>query len=344
MRILIVGSKQEWAFENHYLKHLEPLCDCINIFAAHDMFYDYYYTSIRNKLLFRLGLSNIYSSINNKLVKYLQDKPYDIVWVFKGMELYPKTITLIKEMGIKLVNLNPDHPFIHTYRGSGNKNVLESIPYFHLHLCYNLNVKKRIENNYNIWCEWLPFGFEQRPDQSFPSAQEEVLRCCFIGNPDNYRSEVLLKIAESGIPLDLYGNQWEKWLKPTMALDIRYHDPVYKNDFDKTAIKYRLHINIFRPHNDNSHNMRSLEMPGLGCIMLAPESKEHHLLFKENKEVFFYNNIQDLLTKALFILNMPYEEALHIRMHCRTMSAEKGYDYASRAKQVSTYFKKLIGR
>ncbi|WP_179333438.1 glycosyltransferase family protein [Winogradskyella costae] len=342
MKILVVGSKKDWAFENHYLKHLKPLCSKVETFAAHDMFYDYYYKSIVNKLLFRSRFSSIYKTINKNLLSHLDENKYDVVWVFKGMEIFPETLVKMKKRGIKLVNLNPDHPFVHTFRGSGNKNVLNSIPHFDLHLCYNLNVKKKIEDTFGVWCEWLPFGFERRDYDSFPTEDTELKRCCFIGNPDAFRAQVLLKIAESGLPLDLYGNNWNQWVRPKEGLDINYNEPVYKSDFDKVALKYRLHLNIFRPHNDNSHNMRTFEMPGIGCIILAPNSEEHQLLFKEDKEVFYYSTDEEMLSKASKILALDYSDALEIRNRCREVSKERGYDYESRAKEALLYFTKLL--
>ncbi len=341
MRILIIGSEKEWAFENHYIKHLRDLGVEVDCYAVHDLFYSYYYKSIVNKLIFRLGLSNIYNKINNQLLTLINNSQYNIIWVFKGMEIYPQTLKKIREKKIKLVNLNPDHPFIHTTRGSGNNNVLESIPYYDLHLCYNLPVKKRIEEKYHLACEWLPFGYEQS-EVVIPKEKDEIKRACFIGNPDAYRAQQLLEIIQAGIPLDLFGNAWDKWIKPMDNADINFFPPIYKENFNKVASKYRLQLNIFRPHNDNSHNMRTFEMPGLACIMLAPDSEEHQRLFTENKEAFFYRSSEEMIEKAHSILDMNYETALAIRYAACNRSAESGYTYKERAKQVLSIFKNLL--
>lgn len=341
MKILIVGSKKEWAFENHYLKHMARCCDKIEIFEAHDMFYDYYYKSIVNKVKFRLGVSKIYNQINNLLLELLDKESYDIVWVFKGMEIYPKTLRKIKGKGIKLVNLNPDHPFIYTSKGSGNKNVLDSIPFFDLHLCYNLNVKNKIENETGVRSEWLPFGYEQRDENEVITEDKEIKRACFIGNPDEYRAKTLKKLAAKGIPMDMYGNNWKAWIGQNEGLDIKCFKPIYKEEFDETAIKYRLQLNIFRPHNDNSHNMRTFEMPGLGCIMLAPDSEEHQMFFKVKEEAYFYTDIDDMALQAEEILKMPFSQAVKIRQSAVQRSLRSGYSYSSRAKTVCDFFESM---
>ena len=340
MRILIIGSNKKWAFENHYIKHLNNIGQQVKSFPAHDLFYAYYYKSLLNKLIFRSGLSSIYQSINNELIRLTETEKFDILWIFKGMEIFPETLDKIKKRGIKLVNFNPDHPFIHTFRGSGNANVTNSIGCYNLHLCYNLSVKNRIETEFKIKCEWLPFGYEET-DVHFPSEKIEILRGCFIGNPDKYRASTIKQLAEKGIPIDLYGHNWKKWVPARQGMEISYHPAVYKGDFNKVATQYRLQLNIFRPHNDNSHNMRTFEMPGLGCIMLAPESKEHSLLFNDTDEAFFYKSEEDLYGKANLILNMDYETALAIRKKAIQRSVNSEYSYRNRAAQVIEIFKTL---
>ena len=41
-------------------------------------------------------------------------------------------------------------------------------------------------------------------------AQEEVLRTCFLGNPDALRADFISDLASRGIPIDVYGRNWSK--------------------------------------------------------------------------------------------------------------------------------------
>jgi spore maturation protein CgeB len=340
MNILIIGSIKEWAFENHYIKHLKKLEISVDSFPAHDIFFSYYYKSILNKIKFRLKISSIYQRINKELLEVTKNKRYDVIWIFKGMEIYPQTLQELKDREITLVNFNPDHPFMHTYSGSGNSNVKKSIGIFDLHLCYNLAVKKRIESEFKIKCVWLPFGYEEDAI-TIPNKNEEIVRACFIGNPDIFRAKIIINLARKGVPIDLYGNNWKDWIKESSELKVSIHPAVYKNDFNKVATLYRLQLNIFRPHNENSHNMRTFEMPGFGCIMLAPISKEHTVLFKDKEEVYFYEDELELHSKALSILDMDYETALTIRRNAIKRSVVSKYSYRHRAIQVLEIFQEL---
>lgn len=118
MKILVVGSKKEWAIENHYVKHLRSFGVDIECYYAHDIFYEYFYKSMLNKALFRGGFSKIYEIINTDLIKIVEENHYDIVWIFKGMEIFPRTLEILKSKGAYLTNFNPDHPFLYNFKGS----------------------------------------------------------------------------------------------------------------------------------------------------------------------------------------------------------------------------------
>src|SRR5437763_6451777 len=112
MKVLIVGSAHEAAMEHAYIVHLTEMRIPNQLFPAQNIFYDYYYTNFLNKIKFRLGISGILNSINRQLIQKVESYRPDVLLVFKGMEIFPETLSKIKSAGVKLVNYNPDNPFI----------------------------------------------------------------------------------------------------------------------------------------------------------------------------------------------------------------------------------------
>lgn len=202
-------------------------------------------------------------------------------------------------------------------------------------------IKSKIEKEFNIRSIWLPFGYEETT-VDLPEEKDEILRACFIGNPDKFRADLIMGLAENGVPLTLFGNNWDKWISLQKTADIHYHPAIYKNDFNETATRYRVQLNSFRPHNENSHNMRTFEMPGLGCIMVAPKSDEHEILFKDGKEVLLYKNKVELVTQTLKILNLDYESAMQLRHSALTRSMNSGYSYKARTKKLLGIFETVL--
>ena len=112
MKIIIVGADTTHGIERYYIKYLRESGAEVLLFAAQNLFYEYYQKGLHHKILFRAGVSPIYPIINFKLKKQISKEKPDIVWVFKGMEIYPSTLRWIRAQKIKLINYNPDNPFL----------------------------------------------------------------------------------------------------------------------------------------------------------------------------------------------------------------------------------------
>jgi len=329
-RILIVGSNQVWSLERIYFKHLQSLGHEMELFAAQDQFYSYYGKGFINKLIFRSGLSNIYRGINEELIKKVNEFNPELIWVFKGMELLPSTLKQIKVHGAILVNYNPDNPFLFSGRGSGNINITRSMDSYHAHFTYDRNIQQTIIKKYKLPCYLLPFGFELSSELYYDcTQQEEVLKLCFIGNPDAERIKILEQLAEF-LPLDVYGNHWEKY---TTNKNITSNPPVYGVEFWKTLYRYRVQLNLMRPHNPNSHNMRSFEVPAVGGIGLFPDTIDHKEYFYNAGMVYLFSNTKSCIYEATSILNLAPDKAKEKRIHAHKASWEKEYDYLDRTKQ-----------
>lgn len=338
-RIMLIGSDKVWSLERIYCKHLVTLGHEVELFAAQNIFYDYYGKNIFNKIVFRAGLSGIFRSINDELVKRVEKFQPNLVWVFKGMEVLPDTLERVKAMGIKTVNYNPDNPFFFSGSGSGNQNVTRSIKLYDLHFTYDRDILHNIESRYKIPCCMLPFGFELAEELYEKSCQqEELIKVCFLGNPDKWRVEFLEQIAEE-VAVDVYGNNWHIFTKHR---NISVFGPVYGEDFWKTLYRYRVQLNLLRPHNPASHNMRSFEIPGVGGIGLFPRTVDHEEYFESMGIANLYTGPGDCVNKAKQLLNLSPHQAALLRKNARKLSLESGYDYYSRTKQFLENIKKIM--
>ena len=251
---------------------------------------------------------------------------YDVILVFKGMEVRRRTLITLRNKGIYLFNYNPDHPFVYFGRGSGNKNVLQSIKLYHHHFSYSKRIIQDLKNKFQVSASWLPFAYEECHK---PITEDEINAVCFIGNADRDRAEAINELILNRIHVDVFGNNWRRFLKPNPYLKI--HKPVYGKEFITVAQKYRIQLNLFRPQNIGSHNMRSFEMPSLGCIMLAPYSEEHDSFFKANEEAFYFKK-DSLVTCVKHILNLDPIEALKIRENAYNRCVTSNYHYRDRIK------------
>lgn len=340
MKILIVGAADDFAIENFYAKNMSALGWEVTRFDAPGMFYNYYRGGLLNKLLFKSGISQIYRKINQKLIQSIITIKPDVIWIFKGMEIFPETLKWIKSRQIILVNFNADNPFIFSGTGSGNSNISNSIRLYDLHFTYNQDIRQQLEaiSPGNVW--YLPFGFEL-PESVLDECkkQKEIIKTCFLGNPDAKRAAFIQALTSRGIQIDLYGNNWDSFVKND---SVTIHPEVRGLDFWKTLRRYRIQLNLMRIHSEDSHNMRTFEVPGVGGIMLAKNTTEHLGLFTDKKEAWFYADEESCASFARALLNMSESEADDIRKAARKRSLEDGYQYKDRALFVSTVIKQYL--
>lgn len=329
MKILIIGSDYNWSIERVYKRELQKLGHEVSHAPVQNWYYDFYYKSIIHKALVRLGLTRLQTKIQKRLLAELKGQFFDLIWVFKGMELTPQTVQTIKLQTKRLINFNPDNPFVFSGKGSGNNNITKSIHLYDEHFTYDHKVKGKIKSEFNLKCTLVPFGFDNEVISTEElNKVEEIKAVCFVGNPDAYRVGILQEILNKGLPLHVYGHDWSKHLKhPKLTI----HGPVYGKEYYKTLRKYRVQLNIMRVHNLDSHNMRSIEVPGCGGILLAPRTKDHEAFFEEGKEAFYYNDEKDLVHQAKKILELDNFNANSLRMKASSR-VESNYSYTPLTK------------
>lgn len=292
------------------------------------------------KLFARISPSFGFELANSQLLSDVEKFSPDIVWIFKGMEIYPKTLKLIKQKGIKLVNYNLDHPFNFISRGSGNKNVLDSFLLYDLHFTYSQEIKKEVISRFSIKnIEYLPFGFDDRIIlDPFTGLRKD--RICFVGFGDQQRLSFIKKILEMGYSIDLYGNNWNKLLKKPFP-NLRIFSGKVGKEYYELLRSYRVQLNILRSHNFNSHNMRSFEIPSVGGIMLTDATLEHKNFFVDKSDSLLFENINELDNRLRWVFNLSSDQLNSLSYNAILNSNLKGYSYKNRVKEAFSYFKNL---
>jgi hypothetical protein len=342
MRLLLVGAQSDYAIERPYLNHLSAINEIehIELFRAQNQFLDYYKKSLLNKIFYRVGLSTILNEINQALKLKIEEVNPHAIFIFKGMEIFPSTLKWIRSKNIKLVSYNPDNPFIFSGKGSGNSNITDSIGLYDLHFTYDLDVKKKIEEHYKLPVEILPFGFDI-PTGFYEtvSLQHEVDKVCFVGSPDVHRANFINQLADRNVQIDVYGNNWKGFCK---SKRIQTHDAVYGDVFWQTLQRYRIQLNLMRPHNLGSHNMRTFEIPGIGGIQLAPQTNDHETFFEPNSEIFLFKGVDDCANQVNRLLASSFGSSIEIRRAARKRSLDSGYSYQARAQHVFETIRRLL--
>lgn len=333
-RILLVGSDKEYAIENNY-REAFPHKYVVKIHPIQRFFEDQYSASLCNKILFKLNKNNFLKPFNYELIKAVEEFKPDVVLVFKGMTVFPETIIAIKKIVERVYCYNADHPFIFDYAGSGNKYVRESICLYDAYFTYSASIKRELVSRFNVKSLILPFAISSLPAIR-PEPTTIISRVCFIGNPDKERAIVIKHLLKQQLPVTVYGINWNAFLKPNALLEIL--PPLSQTELIQQIPAYKVQLNLFRNHNMNSHNMRSIEIPAFGGVQLAPRSEDHDRFFGDREFIFYYSDLASMTKIAKNLLNLSCEEICQLQESATKYILQNGFTYKDRVSVLLDHF------
>jgi spore maturation protein CgeB len=201
-----------------------------------------------------------------------------------------------------------------------------SIDLFDYYFTYDQNTYLKLIDS-KINAAIIPFAFDSN-GFVFENLKEdeEIKKICFLGNLDKQRCAFINALASNGFQIDIFGVNLSNF---TLHSNINKYGPKYGVDFWLTLQKYAVQLNLLRPHNLNSHNMRSFDIPGAGGVMLAPRTVDHMSYFEDGVEVFLFSNLDECLTRISLLLNMKFDERANIRASARRKALVK-HTYSQR--------------
>jgi hypothetical protein len=335
LKILILGSEKPYALEHAFVRAFEEKNIPASILPSADYFWSQYESNFTQKIATRLHLKRAFKEVQNTILNQVVKTSPDVLFVFKGMEILPETLSKLKEKNLLMVNFNPDDPFLFTSFGSGNKNILNSHKLYDIHFCYNRRNLKRF-NKMRLKAVWLPFAFDDLESNLNAQSTEEIHKPCFIGNYDTKRGRLLDAVAKSYGKIDLYGKGWNT---ENLDANIQYNGVVENKAYHKTIGAYRCQLNVFREHNENSTNMRVFEIWGNSGISINPYSEEIKDLNPPDVE-FMYRNSSDLNEKLNLVMELSTHEASKLKEECKEFCLEK-HTYRNRVNTVIEELNKL---
>jgi hypothetical protein len=291
-KILIVGSSHPSSLETMYykaFKHLEFENIILKDFIiTSNLSLKSFLSSLSLvKILYRINIINFFKNYQNY---------FDLVIVFKGMELDKETLFKLKTLSpsSKWLNIYTDDPFNINSKTSSNKNILECISSYDFYCIWSEHIKRKIDTIIINKAIYLPFAFDSlvnfKKDCYFD--RSNIL---FYGTYDLTREEILKHITNYSV--DIYGNNWKNnKLKNKKNFNIYYRD-IYQDELSAVIFRSKLVLNNTREQTGDAHNMRTFEIPGYKGLMLTTRTKEQNYFFPEDEACLMYSYKDEMLEK-----------------------------------------------
>lgn len=337
--LLLVGRFTSGALERFYMEGLQKQGVNVTPYNIAEQYFSALNKNLFNRVINKIAPEVIYKPLNDRFLNWLDKKRFDAVLVFKGMELFPETVKLLKQHAELVTNLNADHPFTFYSSGSGNKNVYDSIPYYDIHFSYAKKIISQLKQKFNKEAFCLPFGYNANVDcpPEFISRKYKN-RVLFVGEYDHDRASYLNRLKFKG--LDIYGNlKWKtrNLLRPYIQMAYK-NRPLFDNEYAKAAVSSTGIINLLRQQNiaEDSHNMRTFEVPGFGGLLISQRTKEQLEYFEEDKEAIYFDDIVELKDK---LEHLCKNDSLvrRIKMAGHKRAKRSNYSYDDRSLQLLNY-------
>ena len=139
-------------------------------------------------------------------------------------------------------------------------------------------------------------------------------------------------LAESGIPLRVWGDGWKPMQYPPSRMKIEYRS-LYSDDYARACSSFKINLCFLRKINRDLQTTRSVEIPACGGFMLAERTPEHLELFKEGEEAEFFDGNEELLDKCRYYLE---HETLRLRIAQNGLRRciESGYSNDKRMERM----------
>ena len=250
--------------------------------------------ALRGRLLRRIAEPILLNAFNDAIVRELKGHDADLVLVLKGHRLSAGTVDRIRESaGAPVVNFYPDDPFSDTRsnRLAYGPNVLAAYDAcftFARHLIpdYERAAAQTVHD--------LPFardpGLHAPPSEPAPPAFDVV----FVGNLDDERVAHLDALAND-YRVAVFGERTAVTVPRGSALARATFGPAaYGNDLARALACGAISLNVMRPQNARSHNMRSYESPACGAFTLSQRTPELNELFAEGEEIACFGDVDEL--------------------------------------------------
>jgi spore maturation protein CgeB len=299
MNILIVSDRKEKKSKTDYLANIFKEKYDADILYTKD---DTEEISLLDRVLNKLNIELDKSAINNRILKKLDEKNYDIIMIWKGNRIYPWTLKKIKINfpNIKLLSWSGDNmtkwhnKSLFYHFGINNYDVIFSV---------NIPDYKNIEKI----CTKPVYYFNKRADKRThkplnKERKEFKYDVLFIGSYEKERFKTLTYLAKNGIKIDIFGNMWNKCKEKIHPnLKVHYKELVGK-DYVEAISFSKISLGFLRKINNDTQTSRTFEIPACGGFMLMERTDEHLKLFIEGKEAEFFNSDDELLKKVEYYL------------------------------------------
>tara|TARA_B100000780_G_scaffold273911_1_gene238152 strand:- start:17057 stop:18076 length:1020 start_codon:yes stop_codon:yes gene_type:complete len=259
--------------------------------------------TIRQKIFHKCKVPLDLNNLNKDLLKEVEEYDPEIIFIVKGINVYPGTLKKIKmhNKDSILISWSLDDMYA---RHNRSFYYTQGLKYYdHVFTTKSYNVAElRSLGAQNVSFLYQAYSRYMHLNGSLDVAESPKRDVSFVGYADDIRFRTILFLANNGVKVELAGGTWAN-VKYHGHENISIHarDLIAEeySDFIRTS---KINLGFLRKINRDLHTSRSVEIPACGGFLMAERTGEHQELFRDKEEAVFFDNDQDLLELIKFYL------------------------------------------
>lgn len=294
--------------------------------------------SFWDKVFFKLRRPLDVTHANRQMVETANRFPPDLVWVERALMIRPPSLQGIRRAAgraVTLLSYSEDDMFAPHNQSVWYRRCLPLFDAVFTTKSYNCAPGElpALGARRVLFIDKAYDRYEHRP--VVLTAQE--LDCyaadvAFVGTFEAERAGLLLRIAEAGTEVRVWGNGWRGWKDrhPRLRIENR---PVYGDEYAKVLSATRINLCFLRKINRDLQTDRTMELPACGAFMLAERTGEHSRLFEEDVEAAYFdvNDPGELIAKVRHYLAND-EQRRAVAAAGRRRALNSGYSHHDRLR------------
>lgn len=335
MRIMLVGSQAPGALERYCARGLKQLGHDLLSFDRHAELEAKARFS-QTPVLYELEQIPLRRGFNKRLLQSAEQFQPDLVFIVKGIEIYPDTVGQLSTLHSKpiLINWNPDSPFDYETANT-NKNIIQAIPLYDVYFIWDADLFQPLKEARAKQPEYLPFAYD--PEAHAPAVLSDTERAkhacdvCFVGGYTAQRAHFLEALTE--FDLQVYGTGWERVAPESPLRKHIINEWRGEGDMAKVLGAATITLNFIREQNGQAHNMRTFEAPAMGAFMLSTKTRDQQKWLPAGVGAAYFADVQSLKAQVAYYIQHA-GEAAQIAAEGHRLITTGGHSYTDRMQQV----------
>jgi spore maturation protein CgeB len=295
MKILVIGNFKWEFYEN-------ALCEG---FIYHNI------EVIKNKVEY-LNFKDILFSkkikkINNDFIKLVEKTKPNVLFIYRSNEILLSTLKVIKEKYpyVKVVLYHNDNPYI------GLKNKIKYRNFLLAHKIADLVYVYRPSNIYLAKQLTkakvkllLPHYYSKKDLNSNINFEHKQNDLVFIGHYEKDREIFIDFLFKNDLNIKIYGDR--KWKEAAYNNNWplgNVFSNVYGKEYSKVINNSKIALCFLSKKNRDVYTRRNFEIPASGTLVLSEYTKELNKLFKDECNILFFRNKEEMVYKIKKYLN-----------------------------------------